>query len=310
MTACSGWSDLPASLPLKSRRMGRAPRPGIRTGDVLLAIGLEPVERPNDVVRTLHRSDGRPPSPLHRAPAERARGTRDRAGAAVARQHRALLRARRRRDLHAAGRRGRAVSPAGRRSNAPFLLAVPRVLRGVHVLVQRPARSARLGVLLGRRGVDPAAAAALPAFHAGLSRAAAELGAQLDRPRDAAAAVRAGRARRSRADRRGRAGADEPGVLHEPGRAPRPLRPALSLGVPRGRPAGAGPRVRPRALGHRAPSAALDRVGHGARRDAVRDRLCRAVGVRVHAVAADGAVGDPAVASCRSPLRRRSCATA
>src|SRR5262245_4794159 len=30
---------------------------GIRRGDVLLAIGLVPVERPNDVVRALHRSE-------------------------------------------------------------------------------------------------------------------------------------------------------------------------------------------------------------------------------------------------------------
>jgi two-component system, NtrC family, sensor kinase len=36
---------------------GAGAEAGIRIGDVLLAIGLEPVERPNDVVRALHRSE-------------------------------------------------------------------------------------------------------------------------------------------------------------------------------------------------------------------------------------------------------------
>ena len=44
------------------------------------------------------------------------------------------------------------------------------------LLVQRPARSARLGLLLGRRGRVRAAAAAVPALHAGVSRAAARAG--------------------------------------------------------------------------------------------------------------------------------------
>ena len=45
----------------------------------------------------------------------------------------------------------------------------------VHLLVQRSVRSARLGVLLGRRGGDGAAAAAAAALHARVSRAAAQL---------------------------------------------------------------------------------------------------------------------------------------
>ena len=45
---------------------------------------------------------------------------------------------------------------------------------------------------------------------------------------------------------------------------------------------------------HRAAAAALDRVGHGARRRAVRARLRAAVRARRRAVAADGAVGDSA----------------
>ena len=43
---------------------------------------------------------------------------------------------------------GPAAAPR-RSGDAPFLLAVRRLLRGLHVLVQRPARSARLGLLLG-----------------------------------------------------------------------------------------------------------------------------------------------------------------
>ena len=80
----------------------------------------------------------------------------------------------------------------GRSSDAALLLALPGVLRHVHLLVQRAARSARLGLLLGRRGVDPAAAAALPALHARFPRAAAQLAAHADRAPAAAAAVRAG----------------------------------------------------------------------------------------------------------------------
>ena len=57
---------------------------------------------------------------------------------------------------------------AARSGDAAFLLAVRRVLRGVHVLVQRPPRPAGLGVLLGRRRRDGAAAAAVPALHAGV----------------------------------------------------------------------------------------------------------------------------------------------
>ena len=51
--------------------------------------------------------------------------------------------------LHAAGRRvGPAPAPA-RSGDAAFLLALRRVLRRLHVLVQRAVRSSRLDVLLG-----------------------------------------------------------------------------------------------------------------------------------------------------------------
>ena len=60
-----------------------------------------------------------------------------------------LFRARRRRSLHAARGRVGAAPPAARSGDAALFLAVRRVLRLLHVLVQRSVRSARLGVLLG-----------------------------------------------------------------------------------------------------------------------------------------------------------------
>ena len=81
-----------------------------------------------------------------------------------------VLRARGGRSVHAAGRRVGSPAAAARSGDAAFLLAVRRVLRRVHLLVQRTVRSARLDVLLGRRGGDGAAAAAAAALHAGVSR--------------------------------------------------------------------------------------------------------------------------------------------
>ena len=51
--------------------------------------------------------------------------------------------------VHVAGRRVGPPAAAARSGDAAFLLAVRRVLRRVHVLVQRPVRSPRLDVLLG-----------------------------------------------------------------------------------------------------------------------------------------------------------------
>ena len=59
-----------------------------------------------------------------------------------------------RRHLHAARRRRRAPAAPARSGDAALLLAVGRLLRRVHLLVQRPARSARLDLLLGRRDGD------------------------------------------------------------------------------------------------------------------------------------------------------------
>ena len=84
-----------------------------------------------------------------------------------------VLRARRRRPLHAAGRRVGAAAAAARSGDAAFLLAVRRVLRRRSRSRSTAVRSARLDVLLGRRGRDGAAAAAAAALHAGVPRAAA-----------------------------------------------------------------------------------------------------------------------------------------
>ena len=81
-----------------------------------------------------------------------------------------------------------------RPGDAAFLLAVRRVLRRLHVLVQRSVRSARLDVLLGRRRRDGAAAAAAAALHAGVPRAAAVA----RRAADADAAAASCTCRRSR----------------------------------------------------------------------------------------------------------------
>ena len=243
---------------------------GVKRGDVLLAIDGRPVERPADV--------------LHVAAPRQTAGTRAqlhllRLGSreVVALQlaplphgnNAALLRARRRRHLHAARRRRRAAAPPGRRGHAALLLAVPGVLRRVHVLVQRAARSARLGLLLGRRRLDPAAAAALPALHARVPRAAAQLGAHAAGHGRPAAAVPAG-ARcsdwpawwRWRARRSTRGSSRRRSTLLD---RLEPLYLSMCFAARSG---GADARVRARALGHGAAPAAVDRLGHGARRGA------------------------------------------
>ena len=272
-----------------------AAQAGVRPGDVLLAIGDRPVEQPSEVLAFVHAQSAgtrlrytvlRLQSPevvsLALAPLPQ-------------RHHRALLRPRRRGHLHAAGRRRRAVPPSQRRSHAALLLAVPGVFRRHHVLVQRPARSTRLVLLLDRRRLDSAAAAAVPALHAGLSRTARA----------------AGSARRWGA-RSCRCSICRPRCSVWPASSPSRARrwtPKYFIGVvaalDRFEPlylsiclaAGLVILIRafaPRALGDRAAPAALDRVGHGARRAALRAGLRGAVRVWRRAVAADGAVGDPA----------------
>ena len=87
-----------------------------------------------------------------------------------------VLRARGGRPVYAARRRVGPASTPARSGHAAFFLAVRRVLRRVHVLVQRPVRSTRLDVLLGRCGGHGAAAAAAAALHAGVPRSAPRRG--------------------------------------------------------------------------------------------------------------------------------------
>ena len=199
----------------------------------------------------------------------------------------ALSRARQRRHVLALCRHGRAAPPAGKPGDAALLLAVRRVLRRADVLVQRPARHARLGLLLGRRGVDAAAAAALRALRARVPRAARQLGAQRRRPHPAAAAVSAGAAARRRPGRDDSARRPTRRRADERPHARRARRAALLRAQPDRRPGDHDARARPRAVGHGAPPAALDRLGHGARRVAVRVRLRAALRARVHAGARD-----------------------
>ena len=132
----------------------------------------------------LHAAGAATDAALHRAAARHARGDR-RAPRAGARTARARSTSCSRRSASFTLLVGGAVRLRRPRDPATlhFFWLCGRVLRRVHVLVQRPSRSARLGLLLGRRDRDPRAAAAVPALHAGVPRAAAALDARRRRPR-------------------------------------------------------------------------------------------------------------------------------
>ena len=194
----SNGSDVVASVVAEDSPASRA---GIKPGDVLLRIDQKPVHHPADVVESLHASTSgsRLDYVVAAAGAIRAPGCSGR-GHSV-RHALAVSGARRRRAVHALGRHGRASPAPGEPGDAAFLLAVRRVLRCPDVLVQRPARSSRLGLLLGRRGGDAAPAAALRALRARLPGAARQLGAQRSRAQPAAARLSAGAAARRRQGR-------------------------------------------------------------------------------------------------------------
>ena len=271
-----------------------AAQAGVRPGDVLLAIGDRPVQQPSEVLAFVHAQSAgtrlrytvlrlQSPEVVSLALAPLPRGTTALYFVLAVGGH-----------LHAAGRRRCPVPASQRRSHAPLFLAVPGVFRGHHLLVQRSARSTRLVLLLDRRRVDSAAAAAVPAFHTGLSRTPAQLGPHADGAHVPAAALSAGGASGSRPRRRHRALAAGRQVLHQRGGGARSLRAALLVDLPRRRPGDPHSRVPARALGDGTAPAALDRVGHGAWRAALRAGLRGAVRVWRRAFAADGVVGDPA----------------
>ena len=252
-----------------------AAQAGVRPGDVLLAIGERPVEQPSEVLAFVHAQSAgtrlrytvlrlQSPEVVSLALAPLPQGTTALYFVLAAVGH-----------LHAAGRRGRPVPPSQRRSHAALLLVVPGVFRRHHLLVQRPAGSPRLVLLLDRRRVDSAAAAAVPALHAGLSRTPPQLGPHADGANVPAPAVSAGGPARTGPRRRHRALAAGREVLRRRRRGARPLRAALPVDLPRRRPGDRHSRVRARALGDRAAPAALDRVGHGAWRVALRASATR-----------------------------------
>ena len=222
-----------------------------------------------------------------------------------------LLRAGRGRHLHAARRRGGARAPAHRSGHAAFLLAVGRLLRPVHVLVQRPARSRRLGVLLGRRDRADGAAAAVPALHAGLPGASAPSGLFGDCSRAGCPPIYLPGAvlGSTRALAVLRSGIDPEYFVRVIALLDRLEYVYLAAFFA----AGLAVLLRAlvaRALGDRQAPAALDRVGHGARRAAVRARLRDSVRARRRSVDPDGPAARFRSASSRSRLRRRSFAIA
>ena len=163
-------------------------RAGIQAGDLLLAIDGKPLASTDDVVAALHAATR---GSVLTYSVLRMQGSPQLVNIAVeqspVRRARPVLRARGRRHLLAAGRRGRPPPSSGSPGHAAFLLAEHRVLRHAGVLVQRPARSPRLGLLLGRHHVAAAAAAAVRPLRARVPRAPRQLGAERCRPAAAAA---------------------------------------------------------------------------------------------------------------------------
>ena len=184
----------------------RAPafRAGVRQGDLLLAINGVPVSAPADVLHALHQGDvgTRLNYALLRLGSHQVMEIEL---APIPRGNNALYYI-----LATIGMFSLVVGAAvrlrrpGRSGDTSFLLAVPGVFWHVHVLVQRAARPARLGVLLGRRRLDPAAPAAVPALHAGVPRAPAQLAPSERGSGAAAPALRACAPARHRPHRRRR----------------------------------------------------------------------------------------------------------
>ena len=174
------------------RRAARRRAPGWSPAICSSRSASTAIDTPSDVLDVLHRPAQRRGADLHRAAAGAARAR----AAAVARRPRraprALLRPGGGRDLHAVRRLHGAAAADARSGLAALLLAVGRLLRRLRVLLQRPVRSARLGLLLGRRGGARPAAAAVPPLRARLSRAPQRLGANADGTRRAAARLPAG----------------------------------------------------------------------------------------------------------------------
>jgi len=158
---------------------------GIKRGDLLLAIDDRPVQEMSDVVEMLRAEEA---GQTVRYTILRL-GTREVVDVRIApipsgaRALYSCLRPSAFSRCSSAARCGCGVHATLRRCTSS---GWPSPSRRLHVLVQRPPRSARLGLLLGRRGLDAPAAAALPAFHARLPRTGAPVDGRFGGPRDRA----------------------------------------------------------------------------------------------------------------------------
>ena len=283
-TACCGSSARSASSRPKSPRRRRRAAPASVPGDVLLAIDGQPIEGARRRARAAARVAARRSPHLHAAAARhRARSSSVVAGADAERRRRALLRARRGRHLHAARRRRGPRAAADRSGDAALLLA-------------RRSRSSALFTFSfsGRLDrvdwvfywADAIAVLVLPPLFLHFALVFPER-PHMPRLHGAARALAAGDlpARRRCSVRRAslavlRAGVDPEYFVRVIALLDRLEYAATSR---RSSPRGLAILLRALArvaLGHRQAAAALDRLGHGARRRAVRARLRDAVRAR------------------------------
>ncbi len=219
------------------------------------------------------------------------------AGARPRRTGGALFRPRRGRHLHAARRRRRPAAAPARSGDAALLLAVGRLLRRLHLLVQRPSRSPRLGLLLGATSI---AILRLPPlflhFTLVFPGASAPLARRAGRPGVCCVAVYAPAAVLG-VDARGRRGAQR-APMPRSSSASRRRSIGSSSSTWRSASSAAWPALT-RALRQVRRSPARRQLrwiawGTALGAGAVRARLCAAVRARRRAVAADAAVGDSA----------------
>ena len=137
------WTDHAGGVTAEEVADGSpAARAGILRGDVLAEVNGSRIDRRADALEfpVTVASRARRSSVDARPVPRRTPVARRRAGAVAARQL-DVFRPRGRGTFHAARRRVRAPAASGRSGDAAFLLALRRVLRRIHVLVHRPARS-------------------------------------------------------------------------------------------------------------------------------------------------------------------------
>ena len=267
---------------------------GLQRGDLLIAIDDRPIENLRDVIAALHAAR---PGALLRYTVLRL-GSRDVVDLRVApvpgRPGALYYRADVGGHLHPArGRRGPPAA-AARSGHAALPVAGGRVLRRLHVLFQRAARPAGLGLLLGRRHRHPRAAATLPRLHDGLPGPSAHVGPGSDDPCAVRPHLRAGD--HPGPDACGGSGPqlERRAAIRPDYRRARPARVPVPGRLLHRRAAGADAGARPRDVHDGTPAAEVDCVGHGPGRLALRAGLRAALRAGRGTVVADAAVGHPA----------------